>query len=345
MYNRATWTKRQKILLILTAITFGILVWQIYSLVRSDLYPTSSKNNASSILAPQNPAQGITGTGTTGSPGMTDSANMTTATSDVAKNPNAVENAPQEINQLPAQIYQDQADFSPNQAEYMRYSREFELAKMQRRLLEEQVAIANARKNIADTQQQTNKLLGNASNLDDFSKDSWGLTFLSFHNNQWHATIVHDGDYHNVIEGTKLLDGTKILQINKSGILFEYHGMTNHLSFAGIRTVTNHHTASTIQNPSPPTLSAPPMESDQNPAAEPNTSPSIEKKAPAVPTSALPNFQQQNPETNNDSGANVVSPTSEVVTSPSDAVNQLSTQLNSLKSSLQNSNNNPANNS
>jgi hypothetical protein len=291
MYNRSAWTNRQKILIILTILTFGILVWQIYSLVRSDLSSSEPLNNPTKTSSPANMSIPTPGSAT--NPNLV-SSDATTPASKVANEGN---NTPQETNQLPAEVYQNRADLSPNQQEYMRYSREFELAKMQRRLLEEQVAIANARKTIADTEQQTNKLDGN-SNFIDPGKNDWRLTFLILRNNIWHATLVHNGDYHNVTTGSKLLDGTKILDINKTGVRFEYHGLIKHLSFVGVKTLSKPH-PSTANSPSaiPSSTStqsiAPPLMSPNKEATPPQPVPlSTKTKAPAVPIDALPNFHQ-----------------------------------------------------
>lgn len=317
MYNRA-WTNRQKILIILTVITFGILVWQIYALVHSDLSPSRHINNpvsnTNATLVPPNNSSSLSTSSTNSAPITSSSTNNSGDTQNMGNN------TPEQVDQLPAQIYQNRASLSPNQEEYMRYSRQFELAKMQRRLLEEQVAIANARKSIADTEQQTNKLLGNNNNFAELGQNDWRLTFLSLRNNQWHATIVHNGDYHNVIEGSKLLDGTKILQINKSGVRLEYHGLTKHLSFIGIKTLTHKDDDSEDEAGSTTSLIETPLAPNQQTGNSLPSAVSTKSKTPAVPVSALPNFQQSN---------------SETVTSPSAAIDKLSQQLDSLKNATQ----------
>lgn len=302
MYNRVAGTKRQKVLIILTLITFMVLIWQIYTLVHSDLSPDAHKSTitAHPSSAPSQPIPAITAANNTTTP--VTSLAMTTNTSVPVV---AHDDTPQTVNELPAQIYQSRNELAPNQQEYMRYSREFELAKMERRLLEEKVAIANARKSIADTEQQTHRLSGHTGDNLDFNRNTWRLTFLSRHNHKWHATIQHNGDYHNVVVGTKLLNGTKILQIDKSGVEFEYHGIIKKLNFAGVKTVSGQATTSATLDSHLDTatristLQTPPMSENatQNTSLVHDSGPNLllapASKTPAVPASALPNYHAQ----------------------------------------------------
>ena len=298
MYQKSTWNKRQKLIVALTIITFIVLIWQIYSLVHRDIRPTevsvasSSTSNTQNLVsvAPvtpnaetsQTPSQ-LTTNAPIANPNFIESSTATPQTNTTALQPTLVTQLPH------ANISNSSLEL--NQREYMQFANQYELAKMKRQLLEEEVAIANARKSIANTEQETNKVLGGNSLLDDdgITNQNWRLTFLSQFDGQWHATIIHNGQYVDVVKEDHLENGIKILDIDKNGVTFKYQGKRQLLTFKGLIILP-----SQKKKQDQSSLSTPPAliesHSPENTSSTAISAKPASSQTPAVPSDALPNF-------------------------------------------------------
>lgn len=305
MNNKISWNKRQQVIIALTVITFVILIWQIYTLVRSDMVPqhdslpTLPAAPSAAVTTPNSSAAAPSPASNTDMPNNI-AANTAATVPNTSLNPvnptddnklafanssnppaagsnNAVSDqnntdAPQEADQLPEQTINSRAGLGLDQHQYMNIANQYELAKMQRRLLEEQVAIANAKHSIADTDQQTAKIMGTDTDLaGDNDPSTLRLTYLSQLSGEWHATIARGSSYYDIVIGTKLIDGTEILNIDKKGVTLRYKGELTTLTFAGANThiVADNHDETSTDN-------------TQAPATQPHAS------TPAVPITALP---------------------------------------------------------
>lgn len=219
--NKVQLDKRQKFVLVLTVLAFAFLVWQIYGLVRGDVVPASDNSSKSTSSNTQQLSQNVNSPVTAYHQNTPKEAELSAA-------------APNSMN------------LAPEQQQYMQISSQYELAKLQRRLLEEQVAMSDARNRIADTENRTNQLssanagasaLGGGAALYT-NGDPYRLSYLSQQGDLWNATIVVNGEFKNVAVGDTLFDGSKITAVDQQGVTLLKGDQKLRLTFGGVKPIT-----------------------------------------------------------------------------------------------------------
>ena len=213
---------KQRVVMGLTIAAFAFLGWQVYGLVTGQ----STAGN----LAWQQPDNDVINTAASVPSAKTPDPNLIRASSIVQ---------PKLVSDIPQQAVADKPQLLTNQHAYMHMLNQFELAKMQRRLLEEEVGIASARSRIATFNDKTLKIQGGGRlpTTDDFSpakKENFSLAYVEKLHGQWTATININGDFKSVQPGTLLADGRQIIAINNNGLTFAKGNQTQDLTFDGL---------------------------------------------------------------------------------------------------------------
>src|SRR3990167_3271256 len=209
---------KQRLVMILTILAFVFLGWQVYGLV-------NGQNTVGQIVL-----------------GREDNSNIQ-AVPFTQKDPNKVQAstlvAPTTLDDIPKQVLLTKPQLLTNQNIYMRMLNQFELAKMQRRLLEEEVGIASAHSRIAQYNDKILKLNGGKLSMtDSFSSthsDKISLAYVEKLHGQWTATINMNGDFESVHPGSRLADGREVIAINNEGLTFEKNNQTQALTFIGLQ--------------------------------------------------------------------------------------------------------------
>ena len=209
---------KQRLVMILTILAFVFLGWQVYGLV-------NGQNTVGQIVW-----------------GREDNSNIQ-AVPFTQKDPNKVQAstlvAPTTLDDIPKQVLLTKPQLLTNQNIYMRMLNQFELAKMQRRLLEEEVGIASAHSRIAQYNDKILKLNGGKLSMtDSFSSthsDKISLAYVEKLHGQWTATINMNGDFESVHPGSRLADGREVVAINNEGLTFEKNNQTQALTFIGLQ--------------------------------------------------------------------------------------------------------------
>lgn len=214
--------KKQKTMLVITIIAFGYLGYQIYGLMAGDIDD---------------------------SPQVAESAHpysMHTTYRD-AKEPNHTTLAstvmPQE--QAKAAITLQQAPLEAGQKAYLNMVNQYELAKMRRRLLDEQAAIAAAQHRIAVLNKETREVNGNLKDLKENNNDvslvsgdhpgQFQLSYVDRQAGHWSATLNKEGRYYPVHIGSKLVGGSTITDINRQGVTLRMGDKQEKITFDGIK--------------------------------------------------------------------------------------------------------------
>jgi septal ring-binding cell division protein DamX len=199
--------KRQTIITSVTVAAIFILAEQVYQLVRHDIsHASESKANTVAMIVPK--------------------IDMPAPTP-----------APTYQPQLPASVVANQQQLITHQQQYIQLVNQYELAKMQRQLLEEEVAIAAARQRIAEINQKTQQITGQQTASDDVAATTsfaepaperhsenlpaYQLAYLDRQGDNYTATVVDRGHYQEITAGLQLADGSQVKQIDTQGVLFQ----------------------------------------------------------------------------------------------------------------------------
>lgn len=155
---------------------------------------------------------------------------------------------------------------TPEQKAYITLLNRYQLAKMQHKLLQEELAIANARQKITEfshknTLEMPHPLSGFGTENTGMDQDTaFDLVYLGFQNNHWSATIRHDGHYQELENGTSFTDGTQVIEIDKNGVSLQKGKQRYRLTFTAMtplaspETVTEKQTPITVFAKTPPAL-------------------------------------------------------------------------------------------
>lgn len=199
--------KRQTIITSLIVVAVLLLGEQVYELVHHDISQAAeSKTPAVAMVIPK-------------------------------INPPAPLSVPTYQAQLPPSVIANQQQLITHQQQYVQLMNQYELAKMQRQLLEEEVAIAAARQRIAEINQKTQQLTGQPASSDEIAattafaeptanqsnanSPAYQLAYLDRQGNNYTATLVDHGRYEEVTAGLQLADGSEVKQIDTQGVLLE----------------------------------------------------------------------------------------------------------------------------
>jgi hypothetical protein len=221
----AKMSQKQKGMLLLTVVALLFLGWQVYNLISDDLSRRPQATNPLTSRAYSAPATNAT----TAAPAASSAPLASIPEQDA--NPNAA--APKAENELPPELVKSLT--FPARPEYLRLANQYQMAKMQRQLLEEQVAIANAQAQI--TKLGTSTVSGGASAPADLSVASGaGLELVSVAEQAgaWSATLNQNGAYQSVGVGTRLPGDIEILSIDKEGVVFNQESTRKKLTFNGM---------------------------------------------------------------------------------------------------------------
>lgn len=224
---------KQKTLLVVTVAAFGYLGYQVYALVKQDVSPRPVVSQTSRAdqahLAAGNAA-----------------APIRTANAATARQMSSTAVLPIRKN-IPQPTTLQRQSLVTGQKAYLRMVNEYELAKMKRRLLEEQAAIATAQHRIATLNKKTrdidDSLVNSPSQYNDTMTGTmnsprralpYQLSYVDNQHGQWTATLSKAGRYHEVSVGSQLPDGIQIVNINRQGVTLKEGEHSELLTFDGI---------------------------------------------------------------------------------------------------------------
>lgn len=208
---------KQKILIPVTVVVLGILGWQLYSFMGADNAPAPAAkpitmSAMNSAVQPRQP----------------------TPVSDMS--------VPQPARQ-PAAVVSDQdkqrlREISQSDAEYLKLIQEYQLLQVQRRIAEDTRAIAVAKLETVKALAETSKFGGSGnlgSNLPMGNIDSdYKLVFTGQEAGQWTATLKMNDQLMDVVTGTHLPDGYKVMMVNGDSVTLQKADKQKVISFLGI---------------------------------------------------------------------------------------------------------------
>lgn len=207
--------RKQKGILVLTIGVLLFLGWQVYELLRDDFSsqvvhnsnPMSS--NPTPTNAPLKPMEPV-------------------HIPPAAQTPKA-ENLPPEL--IKSMNF-------PSRTQYLQLANQYEMAKMQRQLLEEEVAIANAKMQIARTNTgEATDLSPTLSVTTNAPELGLALVYVAQQEGHWTATLVQNGQYQIVVVGARLPPDIQVLGIDDEGVLIHQPAGRKKITFNGIISV------------------------------------------------------------------------------------------------------------
>lgn len=137
---------------------------------------------------------------------------------------------------------------TPEERDFQQLLQRYELAKLQHRVADEELAIAKAQQSMrALTQAQTA-----TASMED--QPPWQLKYLGRHQDHWSATLAHDDQLINVFTGMKLTQHLVVVGINSQGVWLRAPEHLYQLTFAGIVAANTAAALAPSQPTPPPTL-------------------------------------------------------------------------------------------
>ncbi len=203
--------KKQTKTIILVVIAFAALAWQIHG-----LFGSSSSSDDNTVKS------------------------STVAKAEPKPNQTAV-NQPQQpvATNINSGLIQQTAN---KQSHYTKLLNQLEVAKMERQVLDQQLAITKTRHEIATLKDKmqtlpktttTSTTEFSSSNVDDYQ-----LAYIDEQEGSWSATISNSGTYSTVKVGSRLPNGSVVSDINKSGVYITTRTNASELlSFNGLESV------------------------------------------------------------------------------------------------------------
>ena len=218
--------KKQKILLALILIACAYIVWQFYG-----IYGGANFSSAAAITAKK-----------------AANSSVVSAANNTSKPPvlaNLAGSAPILQENISQKSMTDQeSDLA--QERYTKMLDQYQLLKMKRMLLEEEVEIATAKQKIATLGGSADNgalndsaALGyggdvsansSAAQLDD---DGYSVVYIDYQAGNWSATINYQGRFEEVAVGTRMADGGKIIDIDRKGVILKRGAQYLKLTFNG----------------------------------------------------------------------------------------------------------------
>jgi hypothetical protein len=238
--------KKQKVLLVLVVLAFGFIVWQLYGIFGggSPAVKNQAATNTTSIVTKtQQPA--------------------------VVQQQRSIPPVQQPASAVVAPKERSVADISSlaeggsTQSQYVQIMNQYQILKMKRLLLEEEVAIASARQRIAELNSKTVELGGSVdegadvagagaggfSDMDgsasagedvvsgEGSKIIGKVVYIDSQDGQWHATLNYRGKFTEVTVGSELDGGVQVIAIDKSGVVLKKGSRLTKLTFSGSQVI------------------------------------------------------------------------------------------------------------
>lgn len=226
--------KKQKGLIALTVVAVGFLGYQVFQLVNGDVsqditdsviasMPTSQSKQPVNEFAPSylQTTKPVNTPKAVPANMLVKKPTMTTPDKTVENNKQAYANA-----------------MAKSQQSYLKMINQYELAKMQRQLLDEQAAIESARNKIIQISQK-NKALGGNHNFNTSGLSASGdlealrLSYIDKQDDAWTATIGQGDQYQQVSVGSILPGNYKVLEINHRGVLLKKNNKQLLITFSG----------------------------------------------------------------------------------------------------------------
>jgi len=223
---------RQKVVMTLIIIAVGFIAWQVYELFGGEQFtvtPTHIPEVPRTItqMRPQ-PTQKVLPTihkrpelTASGAPATIKPATFTRAT---------------QFEVTPTGVTERTA-LSQDQSQYLHLVNQYQIVKMQRMLVEEEAAIAAAKQKISKIDKETGIVSGTLTDTPTAEQISptsgYKLMYLDFQSGKWTATIRIAGRFQEVANGTHMIDGSKVINIDKRGVVMQKGDVVRLLTFAG----------------------------------------------------------------------------------------------------------------
>ncbi len=220
--------KRQLILILLTVLALMFLAWQIFRLINDDLRAQDRADHAIAQVKQSEAAL------------HQQRANEQQV---VAHNSNTHDATPSSVKPNP----------------YVKLVDEYQYLQMERKLLNEKLAIEKLKAEIAklDTQDtnMTAHLVNDASSSAPHSQ-AYRLVYLAQQDHQWSATLAKGNQYQTVVKGDKLADGSKVVAIAQSGVTLQNSDSEYIVDLNQTKIIKQHQAKKTTvtqpSNPNPP---------------------------------------------------------------------------------------------
>lgn len=230
-------TQKKTPLIIITVAAVGIFIWQVYSLLNSDI--SLDTNSGISMAAPvETPAE---------------------SNAELQRHSHPDRSRAQHL--IPEALEQQNNHVQMQTTPYLKLVNHYKIVKMQHKLLQEELSIAKVRSQIAHLNQRPLQSSGDGN--DDESvfgiksnnaiKNETTLVYLDYQNAQWSAILKDSDGYHQVGPDSILSKNRKIIRINRSGVIMQAGAKRFNLSFNGITPLpTPHPLHFTHRKTSPP---------------------------------------------------------------------------------------------
>jgi hypothetical protein len=216
--------KKQQFLLFLIIIACGYIAWQLYDIFNPKLPDVSVKKiqeniAPATIKAPLPGQQPLLPAASAPEP---------TATPATAAEPTAAK-----------PVLENSDLTNQEQMQYLRLMNQYQLLKMKHMLLEEEVAIATAKQKIAaiggDTADIGDNFAGGSEGgaITTFDESGYNLVYIDYQNGKWNATINNKGHFEEVIIGSKLSDGARVVDIDSKSVILKIGNQYLRLTFGG----------------------------------------------------------------------------------------------------------------
>ena len=246
---------KQKILLPIIVMVFIFIGWQVYNMLgtNSDNSLTSVASDAGQQVNMPMPISAVPSTSPSPSANMSIEKNVNSGGM-VNPNPTATNIAasgesnqggsspmmePEKPQRATIKNSEESADLGDS------LMQEYQELKKEEMLLNEKLAIAQARQKIAELNSKIAALSGgngNAGNISSVTTSSIGrnniayrLVYVDYQGDKWAATLSDStgGNLQEVVAGSKLPDGTKVIAVNAKGVTVKKNDKKTLLTFSG----------------------------------------------------------------------------------------------------------------
>jgi len=228
---------KQKIMIPLIILAGAILSWQVYKVFKND---TPAPMHSEQFKKPETQVISKPEQAPTPSVEPATGGSFSQPTSRSTYNQNAATNSDLKEKYVANEIkqYQQKENATPAETkEYLRLVNQLHLLKMQRMVVEEYAAIAQAEakrsqamENLRKDQRSLETKSITPSSLEQQSQD-YKLAYIEKRDGQWSATLRMQNRFIEVVPKITLPDGTRVESISKDGVVLEQNGKTTILHF------------------------------------------------------------------------------------------------------------------
>ena len=242
--------KKQKGLVVLTVVALGFLGYQVFQLVGGDMSQSVGSTQVPSLALNDDnnaiqPAQHVSWQAQQETPLQrklkSPDFSMQNAKLVLPEAKSTIITASQQSNatSLDAQQQTFSGAMQRNQQAYLKMINEYELAKMQRQLLDEKAAIATAQNKIIVMNHKNQVIGGDTAEASpggltgDSSDHPFRLSYLDQQGGQWSATLARGDQYQQVGLGSVLPGNYKVMDINHNGVVLQQQNKRQLITFNG----------------------------------------------------------------------------------------------------------------